>query len=389
GCATNWTASSNSKPGKSTVSAPQPDARRYDVFLSYNSADRTAVEDIASRLSDEGIEPFLDRWELIPGESWVRGLEDGLCHSGCVAVFIGPNGYSAWREQEKDLALIQAADDQGKRVIPVLLPGTRQTSVGGFLKLRMWVDLAEPDGFEQLVAGIRGDRPGKRRPRPRAVVPTPLPQRRMPWGWSTAALLGCISLAVASTIDWPRLGGAAESNEPGDHLAAVSKRGDGGPAEHEPDLGPAGDNETTPDQPAPAADGTQPVTTGRAGARRRRPSPSVTRDEPVKANGASGIGDVETLPMPTMNDKQVDERRWEAGAQTSAVGTAYGELLLTGPRVPAPGVLEAVNVDAQGRRPACKVTDRDSNEIRCRLTSKHTVAEGTQFRLRPVGRLPG
>jgi hypothetical protein len=36
----------------------------YDVFLSYNSADHGVVENVARKLRDEGLEPFLDRWNL-------------------------------------------------------------------------------------------------------------------------------------------------------------------------------------------------------------------------------------------------------------------------------------------------------------------------------------
>ena len=43
------------------------DESSYDLFLSYNSADHGVVEDVARKLRDEGLEPFLDRWYLAPG----------------------------------------------------------------------------------------------------------------------------------------------------------------------------------------------------------------------------------------------------------------------------------------------------------------------------------
>ena len=59
---------------------------RYDVFLSHNSADKPAVELIARRLRDEaGLAPFLDKWHLVPGESWQEALEqaaDELAEAG-------------------------------------------------------------------------------------------------------------------------------------------------------------------------------------------------------------------------------------------------------------------------------------------------------------------
>jgi hypothetical protein len=43
------------------------DTNRFHVFLSHASADKLAVEEIARRLQAEGIEPWLDKWNLIPG----------------------------------------------------------------------------------------------------------------------------------------------------------------------------------------------------------------------------------------------------------------------------------------------------------------------------------
>jgi len=45
-----------------------PRAVRYRAFLSHNSADKPAVEELARRLEKDGISCFLDKWHLIPGE---------------------------------------------------------------------------------------------------------------------------------------------------------------------------------------------------------------------------------------------------------------------------------------------------------------------------------
>jgi hypothetical protein len=55
----------------------------YDVFLSHASADQPDVEALARRLREDGIEPFLDKWHLIPGEPWQTRPQQGLPrHSG-------------------------------------------------------------------------------------------------------------------------------------------------------------------------------------------------------------------------------------------------------------------------------------------------------------------
>jgi hypothetical protein len=51
---------------------------RHHVFLSYNSTDRSAVDDLARRLVREGIDPWLDQWNLIPGNAWQPAIERAL-----------------------------------------------------------------------------------------------------------------------------------------------------------------------------------------------------------------------------------------------------------------------------------------------------------------------
>jgi WD40 repeat protein/energy-coupling factor transporter ATP-binding protein EcfA2 len=136
---------------------------KYDVFLSYNRADRSAVELIARRLREEvGLEPFLDRWHLVPGEPWQEALEEALAQSLTVAVFVGPSGISPWHNEELRAALDDAVRRRDEyRVIPVLLPDAAPESVTGFLARRTWVDfrsgLDDAEAFERLVAGIKGE----------------------------------------------------------------------------------------------------------------------------------------------------------------------------------------------------------------------------------------
>src|SRR5437764_14362233 len=48
-----------------------------------------------------GLEPFLDTWCLVAGESWQEALEEAVHQSGCCAVFLGPvSKGGAWRAQE-------------------------------------------------------------------------------------------------------------------------------------------------------------------------------------------------------------------------------------------------------------------------------------------------
>jgi WD40 repeat protein len=133
----------------------------YDVFLSYNSADHDTVEDIARKLRDAGLEPFLDRWYLAPGARWRSKLEDTLSSCKAVAIFVGPGEMGSWQQREADIALDLQGTNPKLPVIPVLLPGCEPPL--GFLRQLTWVDLRTQTfdrGIVILAKAARGEAPG-------------------------------------------------------------------------------------------------------------------------------------------------------------------------------------------------------------------------------------
>ena len=185
------TVSSAGAVDSSQAPGPDPMNPRYDVFLSHSSADKPAVEELARKLQKAGIEPFLDKWNLIPGRLWQPDLEAGLRNSRACIIFVGSEGIGPWHRQEMLVALDRAAREPDFPVIPVLLPGfKRPADIPDFLTQRTWVtfsSLEDEDAFHRLVSGIQGKAPGPGRGEP---AKRPLPYRCMaqpPGSWSTTA----------------------------------------------------------------------------------------------------------------------------------------------------------------------------------------------------------
>jgi hypothetical protein len=138
---------------------------RFHVFLSHNSADKPAVEELARRLKAEGLEPWFDKWDLILGQPWQQALEKALDDSDSVAVFIGPSGFGPWQNEEMRVALAKrVSESKGDfRVIPVLLPGAvreERSRIPSFLLALTWVEfrksLDEEETYHRLKSGITG-----------------------------------------------------------------------------------------------------------------------------------------------------------------------------------------------------------------------------------------
>src|SRR6266496_4543386 len=140
----------------------------FDIFLSHNSADKPAVEDIAHKLKYAGVKPWLDKWCLVPGKTFQSGLADALRNCATCAVFIGPAGVGNWAREEILVAQDRAAKETSYRLIPILLPGVPDpfdySKLPPFLTQRTWVDfrtgLDDNGPLRVLVNAIKGKPPG-------------------------------------------------------------------------------------------------------------------------------------------------------------------------------------------------------------------------------------
>ena len=138
----------------------------YDAFISYSHDNEDIVEDIAGRLKEEeSLEIWLDKWRLIPGDSWQQEMAHGLEKSRSCVVCIGSDKPSGWHKEEIQHALsIKIGKDPTFRVIPLLLPGSKSEYVENFLSNRLWVDISDEskldEGIYRIVCGIRGLQPG-------------------------------------------------------------------------------------------------------------------------------------------------------------------------------------------------------------------------------------
>jgi hypothetical protein len=131
----------------------------YDVFISYNSKDRDLVHPIAQALEDAGVRPWIDR-HLVPGAFTEQEIDEGMSHSKCCAVFVGPHGEGPWSSQERQVATARAAHEPSFRVFGVVLPGANGFgALPRFLQIRHALDLREglsSTTLARLIDAIQG-----------------------------------------------------------------------------------------------------------------------------------------------------------------------------------------------------------------------------------------
>jgi len=128
----------------------------YDVFLSYNSKDKMPVKEIAEKLKQRGILPWLDQDDLLPGMDWQETLEKQIRKIKSAIVFFGKHGEGPWQHQEIQ-AFVRELVKRKCPVIPAILPDCGGEPVLPlFLESKVKVDFRNKDNdpIEQLRMGI-------------------------------------------------------------------------------------------------------------------------------------------------------------------------------------------------------------------------------------------
>jgi hypothetical protein len=92
----------------------------FDVFLSYNRQDATAVREINAKLKAAGVLTWLDEEQLPLGRPWQDELDGQIGNVRAACVFVGETGLGPWQSSEVRGFLSEFVD-RGCPVIPVSL----------------------------------------------------------------------------------------------------------------------------------------------------------------------------------------------------------------------------------------------------------------------------
>jgi predicted NACHT family NTPase len=156
----------------------------YDVFLCYNSEDEDLIWDVYDRLKDQGLCPWIDKEDSVPGRVWYEDWKEVIEQIGAVAVFVGDSGLGPWQRREVGAFLKQSVRRE-LPVVPVLLSNApSEPDLSLFLDDCNWVDFRQsrPDPFGRLMFGITGEKPeSKTLPKPTGLKSgAPDPRVRLP-----------------------------------------------------------------------------------------------------------------------------------------------------------------------------------------------------------------
>lgn len=129
------------------------------VFISHASEDKLGfVMPFAERLRTNGIDAWVDKWEIKVGDSLVKKIfEEGIGAAQAVIVVLSKHSVNKpWVREELDLAVVNKISE-GTRIIPVVLDDCQ---VPQALKSTKWLSFKNSstyeNSFNEIVATIFG-----------------------------------------------------------------------------------------------------------------------------------------------------------------------------------------------------------------------------------------
>ena len=166
-----------------------------DLFISYNSADRTWAEWIAWQLEEAGYTTVFQAWDFRPGSNFVLEMQRAATEAERTIAVLSPDYLSALFTHPEWAAAF-AQDPRGEKgtLLPVRV---RECELKGLLPQIIYIDLVgleEVSAWEELLDGVRRERakptappgfPGAVR---RSVLQEPRFPGALPWVWNVLLL---------------------------------------------------------------------------------------------------------------------------------------------------------------------------------------------------------
>ena len=130
--------------------------RQLKVFLCYSHKDYAQVYSLYQKLSSNGVDTWLDKVSLLPGQDWELEIKKAVRSAdifiACLSkVFVGKSGFS---QKEVRLAL-DAADERPEGTIYIIPLRLEVCEVPDRLRRWHWCDLFEQNGYEQLTRSLK------------------------------------------------------------------------------------------------------------------------------------------------------------------------------------------------------------------------------------------
>jgi formylglycine-generating enzyme required for sulfatase activity len=129
--------------------------RPLKVFLCHAHSDRNAVRDLYQHLIEDGVDAWLDKEKLLPGQDWELEIRKAVRESDVVVVCLSTQfNQAGFRQKEVRLALDTAMEKPEGEIFIIPARLDECDTLDSLSKWR-WVDLFDDDGYAILLRALR------------------------------------------------------------------------------------------------------------------------------------------------------------------------------------------------------------------------------------------
>jgi hypothetical protein len=126
------------------------------VFLCHSSSDKGAVRALRTKLLTDGIRPWLDEEDILPGENWEEAIRKAIRASDMVLVCLSATSVSKIGYLQKEIkSVLDVADEQPEGNIFLIPVRLDPCDVPSRLSEWQWVDLFDEGGYQRLMRSLR------------------------------------------------------------------------------------------------------------------------------------------------------------------------------------------------------------------------------------------
>ena len=130
--------------------------RRLKVFLCHSSSDKQKVRNLYYNLHADGVAPWLDEEDLLPGQEWEREIPIAVRNSDIVVVCLSQAAITKSGYVQKEIKhALDVADEQPEGTIFLIPLKLEECDTPDRLRRWHWVNLFDEGGYEKLMRALQ------------------------------------------------------------------------------------------------------------------------------------------------------------------------------------------------------------------------------------------
>ncbi len=130
-------------------------SRALQVFVCHSSNDKPAVRGLYGRLEGDGLQPWIDEEDLLPGQDWDLEIRKAVREADAVIVCLSKSSVTKEGYVQKEIKIaLDVADEKPEGTIFIIPVKLEECRVPERLSRWQWVNLFEDKGYDKLVAAL-------------------------------------------------------------------------------------------------------------------------------------------------------------------------------------------------------------------------------------------